>query len=90
MQVSRRHLLVSGGALALLSACGGGAMVSSPSGGGLDPDLLPQPNPGYDAWVAAFRGRAASRGISAGTLDAAFRNAGYLPGVVTRDRSQTE
>ena len=89
MQVSRRHLLVSGGALALLSACGGGTSVSAPSDG-LDPDLLPQPNPGYDAWVAAFRGRAAARGISAGTLDAAFRGAGYLPGVVTRDRSQTE
>jgi lytic murein transglycosylase len=48
------------------------------------------PNAAYDAWVAAFRGRAAAQGISQSTLDTAFRGTGYLPGVVTRDRNQTE
>lgn len=57
---------------------------------GLSPDLLPVPNSAYDAWVAAFRGRATGQGISQATLAAAFRGTGYLPGVVTRDRNQTE
>ncbi len=57
---------------------------------GLPADLRPAPNAGYDAWVASFRSRAGARGISQSTLRAAFRGAGYLPGVVTRDRNQTE
>ena len=56
----------------------------------LDPKLRPQPNAGYDAWVAGFRGRAQAAGISSATLNAAFRGTGYLPGVVERDRKQTE
>jgi lytic murein transglycosylase len=70
-----------------------GGLPSGTGGGGaarVDPKLLPQPNAGYDAWVAAFRGRAQAAGISNGTLNAAFRGAGYLPGVVERDRKQTE
>ena len=74
---------------ATLSSCVRG----SPGGGAAgprDPALLPQPNAGFDAWVSAFRGRAAARGIPAGTIDAAFRGVGFLPGVVERDRNQTE
>ncbi|MFA3919050.1 lytic murein transglycosylase [Ruegeria hyattellae] len=48
------------------------------------------PNAGYDAWVANFRARAPSRGISQPTLERAFQGAGYLPGVIERDRNQTE
>jgi lytic murein transglycosylase len=47
-------------------------------------------NAGYDAWLQGFRARAAGRGISQTTLDAAFRGAGFLPEVVERDRNQTE
>lgn len=50
--------------------------------------MRPVPNPAYDAWVASFRSRA--NGISAGTLDRAFANAGFLPGVIERDRNQIE
>ena len=46
------------------------------------------PDTGYDAWVRAFRGRAAAKGISDATLTAAFKNAGYLPVVIERDQSQ--
>jgi lytic murein transglycosylase len=53
-------------------------------------DLRPVSNAGYDAWVAAFRRRAGNYGISDATLSQAFRGTGYLPGVVTRDRNQTE
>ena len=75
-----------------LSACSGGAprIVTSQSPNGLPADLRPVPKASYDAWVAAFRGRAAAQGISQNTLAAAFRGTGYLPGVVTRDRNQTE
>jgi lytic murein transglycosylase len=67
------------------AACsgGGGAQVTQAP-------MRPVPNAGYDAWLAAFRGRALGQGISAGTLDRALREAGYLPDVVERDRSQTE
>lgn len=63
------------------------------------PGLAPAPeaevmpavaNPGWDAWVADFRPRALSRGVSAPTFDSAFARAGYLPGVIERDRNQTE
>ena len=57
---------------------------------GLPDDLRPVPNSAYDAWVASFRERAAAQGISQSTLATAFRGTGYLPGVVTRDRNQTE
>lgn len=64
-----------------------GAPVTRP---GLPADLRPTPNAGYDAWVAAFKTRAQAKGISETTLRAGFRNAGYLPGVIKRDRNQTE
>ncbi|MFW8595690.1 lytic murein transglycosylase [Cribrihabitans neustonicus] len=91
MDISRRHF--GFGLLAFgLSACGSPAIQGTrrAEAGGLPPDLRPVPNAGYDAWVAGFRGRARAQGISDGTLRAAFRGAGYLPGVVTRDRNQTE
>jgi lytic murein transglycosylase len=73
-----------------LSACvgggGGGAVVSR----GPEPGMTPVPDAGWDAWVASFKGRAAGRGISGGTLDMAFRDAGFLPGVIEKDRNQTE
>ncbi len=83
---SRRAVLLSIAALGL-SACAGG--------GGSRPQVAPDvaravPNPAFDAWVAAFKPRAAAKGISQGTLDAAFRDVGYLPVVVERDRNQTE
>ncbi|GGG70855.1 murein transglycosylase [Salipiger pallidus] len=90
MRFTRRAMITGGASLAFLAGCGGGAGPVAMMDEGLDPDLMPQPNAGWDAWVASFRGRAQAQGISGATLDAAFRGAGYLPGVVTRDRSQTE
>ena len=91
MGISRRQfgfgILVTG-----LSACTSSAPVGivSRSGGGLADDLRPVPNSGYDAWVAAFLARAGGHGLSDATLRAGFRGAGYLPGVIERDRNQTE
>lgn len=88
---TRRGALATGAAV-LVSACVGGGRRSGGGSGYRAPDPAPRavPNAGWDAWVDGFKGRAAGRGISQGTLDAAFRGAGYLPEVVAKDRSQTE
>lgn len=90
MQATRRHFILGGTAMALAGCAGGGGGGFGSAPTGPDPAMRPAPNPGYDRWVAAFRDRAAARGISGATLSAAFRDAGYLPGVVERDRNQTE
>ena len=96
--MTRRGALL-GGAGALLAACvpggvrsGGGRSGAGRSGGYAAPDPAPRPvpNAGWDAWVEGFKGRAAGRGITQGTIDAAFRGAGFLPEVVEKDRNQTE
>lgn len=92
MSISRRHFTISLAALGL-AACdrtGSAGTFAPRSDGGLAPDLMPQPNANYDAWVASFRTRAAGQGISDATLRSAFAGSGYLPGVVKRDRNQTE
>lgn len=80
-----RRAVLGGMGLALLSACVGGGGAAAPA-----QTWRAVPNPGFDAWVASFRDRAAGRGIAPSVLDQAFRNAGFLPGVVERDRNQTE
>ena len=88
MQTTRRAFTMS--LAGVLAACTTGA---GRGGLGRRPEEAALPfaaNAGFDAWVAAFRSRAAARGIAPRTLDAAFRNAGFIPGVVARDRSQTE
>ncbi len=52
--------------------------------------MQPSHNPAFDAWIQGFRPRARSAGISEATLDAAFREVGFLPDVVDRDRNQAE
>ena len=91
MSITRRNFGFGFAAFAL-AACSGGAPIAQVSrgGGGLPADLRPVPNGGYDNWVAAFRGRASGYGLSEATVNAGFRGAGYLPGVIKRDRNQTE
>ncbi len=48
------------------------------------------PDAGFDRWVARFRARAAGRGITDRTMNAAFATAGFLPAVIEKDRSQFE
>ncbi len=89
MQVTRRGFTLGASAL-VLTGCSGGGTAQVASSSKVDPAFLPQPNASYDKWVVAFKKRAASRGISNATLTAAFRGQGYLPGVIDRDRNQTE
>ncbi len=79
-----------GAVLGLMSLAGLGACVGGGAPRGASDAFRAVQNPAYDAWVAAFRDRAAARGIAPGVLSAAFRHAGFLPGVVERDRNQTE
>lgn len=91
MKFTRRHFGIGIAALGL-TACSQTTPLSrrAPVAVGLPADLLPVSNSAYEAWVAAFRGRAGRYGLSEATLSSGFRNTGYLPGVVTRDRNQTE
>jgi len=66
--------------------------IGTPGDGGpsTDPAFRPQPNADYDAWLPGFRARARAAGITESTLDRGLDGAGYLPGVIERDRNQTE
>jgi membrane-bound lytic murein transglycosylase B len=71
-----------------LSACMGGGGGSSRA---VAQTTMPMvPNAGFDAWVQDFRPRALAKGISPSTYDAAFRASGFIPGVIEKDRNQTE
>ncbi|MCL6283307.1 lytic murein transglycosylase [Ruegeria sp. 2012CJ41-6] len=82
--IDRRFFLSGLGALALAGCDTPAASPTRPQ------RMRAVPNAGYDAWVANFRARAPARGISQPTLERAFQGAGYLPGVIERDRNQTE
>lgn len=92
MLLRRRDITAGIAAFTLL-----GCANSGPTGGSfagrredLPDDLRPAPNADYEQWVTRFRARARSDGFSEELLSSAFRGTGYLPGVVTRDRNQTE
>jgi len=87
MVMTRRSVLFGFAALGL-SGCGGG--ITAAPGRAAEPVLEAVPNAGYDAWVASFASRAAGQGIQGPVFEAAFRDAGFLPGVIERDRNQTE
>lgn len=93
MDFSRRYFGFGLAAFGL-TACGNVTQANQRSApvakAGLPADLRPTANAGYDAWVEGFQKRAISQGISEATLRAGFRNTGYLPGVIKRDRNQTE
>ena len=86
----RRGFLVSVGAFGLLSACGGVNGFDAVAPSAPDPAMRAEPNAGYDAWVAGFRARASAAGIREDVLASAFRGAGFVPGVIERDRNQAE
>lgn len=76
-----------------VAGCEGSSLLGDRGAGSssaLPDDLRPVPNADYEAWVARFRSRAAKQGFSEELLASAFRGTGYLPGVVSRDRDQTE
>lgn len=87
MSLSRRHLMLGAAATWLAGCTDRPASTLRPATQG---SFSAVADPGFDAWVQEFRARAAASGITQSTLGRAFRGAGYLPGVVERDRNQTE
>ncbi|MEY8879802.1 lytic murein transglycosylase [Donghicola sp. XS_ASV15] len=89
MNLSRRQFSLFAAAFGL-AGCGS-SQPQSRAARALPPSgMRPVPNAAYTSWVAGFRQRAEAQGFSAGLLNSAFRGTGYLPGVVERDRNQTE
>lgn len=86
MRLGRRGLLV--GAAALLAGCA--PRLPAQTGGGSVNEWATAPDAGYEAWVAAFLPRAAAQGIPEATLSSAFAQAGFIPAVIERDRTQAE
>ena len=87
MRVTKRTTLIGLGALMLSGCVGGGGRRGAVSARSA-PQFRPVPNEGFDRWVAGFRARTTS--INPSTMNAAFRNVGFLPEVIERDRNQTE
>jgi len=47
-------------------------------------------NPGFDNWIAGFRGRAVAQGVNGQVFDRAFRGVTFNPEIVAKDRNQSE
>lgn len=84
-----RRFIVAGLSVVSLGACQSGSTVSSvpPSASG---GMRAVRNTRFDTWVPGAKKRMIARGLPASAVNRAFRNVGYLPGVVERDRNQTE
>ena len=82
--------------IAALASCGAvsGPLDSSPRPPAraeqMDENMRPRPNTGFSNWVGGYRSRALSAGVSGATFDRAFAPAGYIPGVIEKDRNQAE
>lgn len=85
-----RRFLISGLAALAAAACSQTAAPRRSVAQTLAPDFRPIRTAAFDAWVQRFRPRARAAGITEATLDAAFSSAGYIPGVVERDRNQIQ
>lgn len=86
--IARRHFLALSGAFSISACASAGSSdgVGSRMRGG-EPVVA---NAQFDRWLVGFKSRARSAGVSPALLNRAFIGAGYLPGVVERDRNQTE
>ncbi|RYH04073.1 lytic murein transglycosylase [Salipiger sp. IMCC34102] len=72
------------------AACAGPTSTARPEARPSTEGTVPVPNAGLTQWIANFRPRALSQGVSGATFDAAFARAGYLPDSIRRDRNQAE
>jgi len=82
--MKRRDFLTSAGAV----LCTMGQPAFAQAVCGPEDQFLPTQNAKFNDWVNRFQSRAGRAGIKRETLVAGFRNGGYLPDVVKRDRSQ--
>ena len=90
MRLDRRSFLAGCGTFSF-AACAGSPRALRPAlTQDLPADLRPTDHPKFMEWLQAFRPRALRAGISPATLDRAISNAGFIPGVITRDRTQIQ
>ena len=83
----------SPGSLVPALAPGAAPSPSQRSGGGMaepEPQPVQAADPGFQSWIAGFRGRALAQGIRADVFDAAFRGVRFDAEVIERDRNQSE
>lgn len=90
MVIGRRLFLAGGGYLGVVACSGAAPSSQSVSRDDVPADLKPVQNTEFTNWLMAFRPRARRAGISSGILDVAFAQAGFIPGVITRDRTQIQ
>lgn len=90
MRVDRRYFLAGCATISLAACAGTGPARQIGGRESLPTDLRATNSPAFQKWLAAFRPRAQRAGISVATLDAALSDAGFIPGVVTRDRNQIQ
>ena len=90
MYLNRRLLLATFCALPIAACAGPAPTPTLTAVNSLPANLVPVQNANFSAWLERFRPRARNAGISNSTLDAAFANAGYVPGVVARDGTQIQ
>lgn len=91
MRLSRRQFSLAAagaGASAALAGCGGGGGTTTASASRAAPTITPVASPAFDAWLAGFRTRALSRGLSQSALQTGLRGVGYLPDVLEKDGTQ--
>ncbi len=90
MTIDRRLFLLGCASLGVFGCTGSAPTVQRQDHSNLPADLWPVENADFSHWLFEFRLRARQAGISPATIDAAISQAGYIPGVVTRDRTQIE
>ena len=94
MSSSFTRLTITVAAVAMLSACAVRPGPSASGGSTTTPEPIPSASPASEAglrnWVAGFRSRAISSGVSPATYDNAMRIARYNPEVIRLDRRQAE
>lgn len=90
MNIHRRSFLTGSAAFGVAACAGNTPALRTANSDALPADLRPVANPRFTAWREAFKPRARRAGISSATVETAFSKAGYIPGVVTRDRNQIQ
>ncbi len=73
-----------------LALCGGMAAGEAPTAPGGERAVEIGSQAGLEAWLAGFRPRAMAQGITPDVLDAALADVVFAPGVVEKDRNQSE
>ncbi len=90
MKTNRRVFLSGIGTLGIAACAGATPPNQHVSLASLPADLRPVQNPEFTRWLASFRPRARRASISIATFDVALADAGYIPGVITRDGTQIQ